>query len=61
MRVDNVYKEKSIIVKLDNEQLVNMKKKRLVPGEIEHIKINAKKLQNKAVSRITVEVQREGA
>jgi NADPH-dependent 2,4-dienoyl-CoA reductase/sulfur reductase-like enzyme len=61
MRVDNVYKEKNLIVKLDDEILANVNKKRLVPGEIEHIKINAKKIHNKAVSCITVEVQRERA
>jgi NADPH-dependent 2,4-dienoyl-CoA reductase/sulfur reductase-like enzyme len=61
MRVDNVYMEKNLIIKLDNEELATIHKKRLVPGEIEHIKINAKKLKNKAVSCITVEVQREGA
>jgi hypothetical protein len=61
MRVDNVYKENNLIVKLDDEILASINKKRLVPGEIEHIKINTKKIQNKAISHITVEVQSEGA
>jgi len=61
MRVDDVYKEKNVIVKLDDEVLATIKKKRLVPGEIEHIKIKAKMLKDKAVSSITVEVQKEGA
>jgi len=61
MRVDDVYKDKNLIIKLDDEVLATMKKKRLVPGEIEHVKINAKKLKEKSVSFITVEVQKEGA
>lgn len=60
MRVDDVYKEKNLIIKLDDEVLSTMKKKRLVPGEVEHIKINAKKLKDRSVSCITVEVQKEG-
>ena len=61
MRVDDVYKDKNLIIKLDDEVLATMKKKRLVPGEIEQVKVNAKKLKDKAVSFITVEVQKEGA
>ena len=61
MRVDDVYKDKNLLIKLDDEVLTTMKKKRLVPGEIEHIEINAKKLKEKLVSVLTVEVQKEGA
>lgn len=60
-RVDNVYKQTNLIVTLDDEILVRINKKRLVPGEIEHIKLNAGKLKGKEASRIMVEVRKEGA
>ncbi|MGE5632116.1 MAG: NAD(P)/FAD-dependent oxidoreductase [Caulobacteraceae bacterium] len=61
MRVDNIYKEKRLIVKLDGEKVKSIYRKRLTPGEMEHIRLDAKLIREKVNSLITVEVEKEGA
>jgi hypothetical protein len=61
MRVDNIYKEKKLIVKLDGEKVKAIHKKRLTPGEMEHIILDSKLVREKAKALITVEVEKEGA
>lgn len=61
MRVDNIYKEKRLVVKLDGEKVKSIHRKRLTPGEMEHVKLDGKLVREKAKSLITVEVEEEGA
>lgn len=61
MRVDNIYKEKRLVVKLDGEKVKSVYKKRLTPGEMEHIVLDSKLVREKAKALITVEVEKEGA
>lgn len=56
MRVDNIYKNSNLIIKLDNEVLKTIKKQRLTPGEMEHVRIDLKDVKGKDISLITVEV-----
>lgn len=57
MRVDNIYKDKKLVVKMDNHVLKTINKKRLTPGEMEHIQIDFKDIKKKDTSFITVEVE----
>lgn len=61
MRVDNIYKEKKLIVKLDGEKVKSVYRKRLTPGEMEHIILDSKLVREKTKGLITVEVEKEGA
>lgn len=61
MRVDNIYKEKRLIVKLDGEKVKSVYRKRLTPGEMEHITLDSKLVRDKTKALITVEVGKEGA
>lgn len=56
MRVDNIYKNKKLVVKMDNTVLKTINKKRLTPGEMEHIRMDFKDIKKKDISLITVEV-----
>lgn len=57
MRVDNIYKNKKLVVKMDDYVLKTINKKRLTPGEMEHIQIDFKDIKKKDTSFITVEVE----
>ncbi|MHB1394688.1 MAG: NAD(P)/FAD-dependent oxidoreductase [Clostridia bacterium] len=57
MRVDNIYKNKKLVVKMDNTVLKTINKKRLTPGEMEHIRMDFKDIKKKDISLITVEVE----
>lgn len=61
MRVDDIYKEKRLVVKIDGEKAKSVYRKRLTPGEMEHIVLDAKLVREKAKALITVEVEKEGA
>lgn len=61
MRVDNIYKEKKLIVKLDGEKVKSVYRKRLTPGEMEHIILDSKLVREKTKALITVEIEKEGA
>lgn len=61
MRTDGIYKEKKLIVKLNGESIWSSYKKRLTPGEMEHITLDSKLVGDKAKSVMTVEVDKEGA
>lgn len=61
MRVDNIYKEKRLIVKLDGEKVKSIYRKRLAPGEMERVRLDAKLIRERAKVLITVEVEKEGA
>lgn len=60
MRVDDVYHNMQMVVKVDGAEIKRVKKMHLAPGEMESIKINIKDLENKDIKEITVELQREG-
>ncbi len=61
MRVDNIYREKRLVVKLDGEKVKSVYRKRLTPGEMEHIVLDSKLVRDKVKALITVEVEKEGA
>ncbi|MCT4606615.1 MAG: FAD-dependent oxidoreductase [Marinisporobacter sp.] len=61
MRVDNVYKDMNMIVKIDGKEIKRMKKKHLAPGEMESVKIKKEDLGFKEDAEITVYLEREGA
>lgn len=45
-RVSNTYKNVKIYIKDENEKLLEIKKMRLVPGEMEYIKLPSEKIKN---------------
>jgi hypothetical protein len=57
MRVDNIYKNKKLVVKTDNNVLKAINKKRLTPGEMEHVRIDINDIKEEDISVITVEVE----
>ena len=61
MRVDDIYKEKKLVVRLDGERIKSVYRKRLTPGEMEHIILDSKLIREKAKTVMTVEVNEEGA
>ncbi len=61
MRVDGIYKEKRLIVRIDGEKVKSVYRKRLTPGEMEHIILDSSLVREKAKALITVEVEKEGA
>ena len=61
MRVNDIYREKRLTVKIDGEKVKSVYRKRLTPGEMEHIILDSKLVREKAKSLITVEVEKEGA
>lgn len=61
MRVDDIYREKRLVIKLDGEKVKSVYRKRLTPGEMEHIVLDAKLVREKTKALITVEVEKEGA
>ncbi|QZY55022.1 NAD(P)/FAD-dependent oxidoreductase [Crassaminicella profunda] len=61
MRVDNVYKDMNMIVKLDGKEIKRMKKKHLAPGEMESVKIKKEDLGFGEDAVITVQLEKEGA
>ncbi len=61
MRVDDIYKDKKLVVRLDGEKVKVIQRKRLTPGEMEHIILDAKLVKEKAKSLLTVDVEKEGA
>lgn len=60
MRVDNIYKEKRLVIKVDGEKVKSVYRKRMTPGEMEHIRLDAELVRDKAESLITIEVEKEG-
>lgn len=61
MRVDDIYKENKLIVRLDGEKIKSVYRKRLTPGEMEHIILDSGLVKGRAKAIITVEVDKEGA
>ena len=45
-RVSNIYKDCALIIKDQEKELIKMKKQKLVPGEMEKIKITKDMLEN---------------
>jgi NADPH-dependent 2,4-dienoyl-CoA reductase/sulfur reductase-like enzyme len=61
MRVDDVYTNVNMVVKLDGVSIRTVKKKHLAPGEMESIKIPTKLLNEKSGGLITICLEKEGA
>ncbi|QXM07054.1 FAD-dependent oxidoreductase [Crassaminicella indica] len=61
MRVDNVYKDMEMVVKVDGKEIKRMKKKHLAPGEMESVKIKKEDLVFGEDAIITVHLEKEGA
>ena len=45
-RVDNIYKDRSIVLKLGDEEIIRRKKKVLAPGEMEQLVVDSSMLNN---------------
>lgn len=60
MRVNNVYHNAKLIVKVDGEVIKTINKNHLAPGEMENIKISSDELKQRQISTLSVEVQKEG-
>lgn len=58
MRVKDVYMNSKIIVKLDGEIIREMKKKYMIPSEMERLMLDPKLLKGKNAKKLTVEVER---
>lgn len=57
-RVANVYRDKRIVVKLNDEIIANIKKKKLAPGEMENVSIKPEILEKmKANDKIVVSIE----
>ncbi|QEK10905.1 FAD-dependent oxidoreductase [Crassaminicella thermophila] len=61
MRVDNVYHNMNMVVKVDGKEIKRIKKRHLAPGEMESVRINKEDLACIYESVITVSLEREGA
>lgn len=61
MRVDNIYENRKLVIKVDGVVMREIKKRILRPGEMERIKIAVSKLSSSDMSTMTVEVVKEGA
>lgn len=61
MRVDNIYENRKLVVKVDGVVAKEVKKKYLRPGEMERISIAANSIKPSDQSVMTVEVVKEGA
>ncbi|MDK2919213.1 MAG: hypothetical protein PWQ37_1946 [Candidatus Petromonas sp.] len=60
MRVNNVYNNSKLVIKADGETVKTINKRHLAPGEMERIKIDLNSIKNKAISKISVEIEKEG-
>ncbi|SHH63431.1 Thioredoxin reductase [Caloranaerobacter azorensis DSM 13643] len=59
MRVDDVYKDVKMIVSSNNITIKELKKRRLVPSEMEKITINVNQLRGKGLSDITIRLEED--
>lgn len=57
LRVRNVYKDATLVIKADGEVIKEIKKRYLAPGEMEHLLLEKSLLTNKAFERLTIEVK----
>lgn len=57
LRVRKVYKQAKLIIKADGEVIREIKKRRLTPGEMEHIVLPKSLLDNKLFACLTIEVR----
>ncbi|MGB4658605.1 MAG: FAD-dependent oxidoreductase [Mobilitalea sp.] len=57
LRVRNLYKDASLVIKGDGEIIKEIKKKHLAPGEMEHLLIDKKILGEKTFHELTIEVK----
>lgn len=57
-RVDNIYKEKTVVLKADSRILMKKKKLKLTPGEMESIELSASDLNNmKQAKTVTISLE----
>ena len=61
MRVDNVYHNMNMVVKIDGKEIKRMKKKHVAPGEMESIKIKKEELACFDGSVISISLEKEDA
>lgn len=47
-RVDNIYKNRAIVIEMDGEEIIRRKKKVLAPGEMEQISVDSEMLNNRS-------------
>lgn len=58
MRVDNVYKNVQMVVKVDGKEVKRLKKRHLAPGEMERVKLRKSDVPNDS-SKLTVLLEKE--
>lgn len=58
-RVDNIYKDRSIVLKIGDDELIRRKKKVLAPGEMEQLVIDSYMLNNQESSTIKLYTEEE--
>ncbi len=59
MRCDDIYNDKKLIVKIDGKSVKEVYKRRLMPSEMERVKLDPKEVLRKAKGSITVEIEKE--
>ncbi len=61
MRVDNIYKDVKLVVKIGGEVIKEVKRSHVAPGEMESIKLSLDKVASCAAEEISIEVVKEEA
>lgn len=59
MRVSDIYKDSKIVVKLDNIKIRELKRKHMIPSEMERLVLDSRILAGKKGSILTVEISSE--
>lgn len=60
MRVDDVYSNMNIVVRVDGEKIKTVAKKHLAPGEMENVKISVNSLEDRKGGTLSVSLEKEG-
>ncbi|NLY45807.1 MAG: FAD-dependent oxidoreductase [Tissierella sp.] len=59
MRVNDIYKESKIIIKLDDTVIRQLKRKHMIPSEMERLVLDSRLLTGKEESVLTIEISSE--
>lgn len=61
MRVDNIYSNMKMVIKVNDTEIRQIKKKHVAPGEMESVNIPVEQLKSENIKEITVELVKEEA
>ncbi|MDO5726146.1 MAG: FAD-dependent oxidoreductase [Tissierellia bacterium] len=59
LRVNDIYKNEKLIIKLDGEEIKSIKKRHMMPSEMEHIVINADLINKAYAKELSIEISKE--